>query len=156
MVSPSLFKIFREATSCNTTHTGSSGHSKYLQTESVGVGDAMKFVGQGGLTPKHQSPIERTDPNLGLTDEGAMSKHWSHKFQWLPSNVTFRADGTSQFTSYINNLHPETYPKIYGAIERLIDSVIPAWDQCLREQRDYEIIDPPGRSETRFRAVTKA
>lgn len=81
---------------------------------------------------------------------------WSKNFQWLPSNLFFRDDGTVGFTSYVNNLHPTKYPKIYSALERLIDAVLPAWDQCLKEQHGSEVVCAPGRKTTRFSRVKGA
>jgi hypothetical protein len=45
--------------------------------------------------------------------------------------VAFQDDGSVKFTSYVNNLHPVKYSGIYQAIERLIATALPAWDQCL-------------------------
>ncbi|KAL9562711.1 hypothetical protein ACKAV7_013275 [Fusarium commune] len=36
---------------------------------------------------------------------------------WLPANVGFREDGSADFTSYVNNLHPTKFPEIYRTIE---------------------------------------
>jgi Protein of unknown function (DUF4246) len=76
-------------------------------------------------------------------------EYWSSKYQWLPANLAFQEDGTVKFTSYINNLHPRKYPEIYLTIERLVDTAIPAWDQCLAEYRDYKRIGV-GRQSSRF------
>jgi hypothetical protein len=51
--------------------------------------------------------------------------------------LAFKEDRTVKFTSYINNLHPNKYPEIYRTVERLINTAIPAWDQCLSEYRDH-------------------
>jgi hypothetical protein len=85
-----------------------------------------------------------------MTDGRHRIASWSNKYQWLPANVFFRDDGTVGFTSYINNLHPTKYPEIYTVLERLIDAVLPAWDQCLKEQMEGAAVDVPGRATTRF------
>lgn len=54
-----------------------------------------------------------------------------------------------KLTSYINNLHPRRYPDIYATVEKLIETAIPAWDQCLVEYRLYERYGP-GRKVSRF------
>jgi hypothetical protein len=77
------------------------------------------------------------------------AEYWSSKYQWLPANLAFQEDGTVKFTSYVNNLHPKNYPKIYRTIERLIDTAIPAWDQCLTEYVKYERVGV-GRQASRF------
>ncbi|CVK95957.1 uncharacterized protein FMAN_13879 [Fusarium mangiferae] len=83
--------------------------SPFIQEEVVGVSNALDFMGEG-------KPIG--------------SEYWSDKYQWLPANVRFREDGSAEFTSYVNNLHPTKFPDIYRTIERLVDRVIPAWDHC--------------------------
>jgi hypothetical protein len=80
----------------------------------------------------------------------------SSLYQWLPANVAFRDDGTTEFTSYINNLHPEKYPGIYEAIEHAIDTALPAWDQCLRKNITYNHDIVAGRANSRFELITEA
>ncbi|KAH7153913.1 hypothetical protein DER46DRAFT_627874 [Fusarium sp. MPI-SDFR-AT-0072] len=93
--------------------------SPFIQEEIVGVSNALVFMGQGELV-RGQTPL-------------VLPEYWSDKYQWLPANVGFREDGSADFTSYVNNLHPTKFPEIYRTIERLVDRVIPAWDHCLRE-----------------------
>jgi hypothetical protein len=45
--------------------------------------------------------------------------------------VGFKDDGSVEFTSYINNLHPNKFPDIYRTIETLVEASLPLWDQCL-------------------------
>ncbi|KAJ4315637.1 hypothetical protein N0V94_005834 [Neodidymelliopsis sp. IMI 364377] len=77
------------------------------------------------------------------------SDYWSVNYQWLPSKV-FLQDGTVRFTNYINNLHPTKYPGIYRTIERLIETSLPMWDQCLTLASNLDQLDGPGRTESRF------
>lgn len=56
--------------------------------------------------------------------------------------------GGVRFTSYINNLHPVKYRCIYDTIEKLIESVLPAWDLCLGVQKVDQ--SRRGRHESRF------
>ena len=39
----------------------------------------------------------------------------SEKFQWLPSEVYVTPEGSSTFTSYINNLHPAHFGDLYDS-----------------------------------------
>ena len=39
-----------------------------------------------------------------------------------------------KFSSCINSLHPLKYAGIYRVVEKLIETALPAWDQCLAEQ----------------------
>ena len=91
--------------------------------------NALEFGAQGDPVTAQ----EEADPTYIFTRGSRPSrKLWSNKYQWLPSNVSISEDGWPRLTSYINNLHPHTYPDAYTTIEKLIDRAIPAWDQCLR------------------------
>ncbi|PVH99122.1 hypothetical protein DM02DRAFT_565225 [Periconia macrospinosa] len=108
--------------------------SMVLRDELVGVEDAIEWAGKGELIVNHA--VEKTEEPFHLSnwDIGGLELHpelWSDKYQWLPSNLTFREDGTVKFTSYINNLHPTRHKEIYRTIEKLIDTALPAWEQCL-------------------------
>lgn len=119
-------------------------------------------MGQGAPVSKHDSPDIWHDPaddhkySQNPTSGWIPSELWSTNYQWLPANVAFCDDGTTQFTSYINNLHPQKFPAIYKTIERLIDKAIPAWDQCLRENTDGRDNMVPGRSTSRFYQILEA
>lgn len=112
------------------------GRSKVVREEIVGVEDAIySWAGKGDVIPRQK---------VGSDDV------WSKSFQWLPSNVAFQADGSVKFTSYINNLHPNKYPVIYSTIEKLIETALPAWNQCLLERITYGDFNGPGRKVSRF------
>ncbi|KAL7930104.1 hypothetical protein V8C35DRAFT_324538 [Trichoderma chlorosporum] len=135
--------------------------SRFIMEEQVGTENALDFVGKGETVPE----ITRL-PDYGgrfvnvcwqPENRGTVPPEVrSSLYQWLPANVSFRDDGTAQFTSYINNLHPGKYPAIYRAIEHAIDAAIPAWDQCLKEDLEYKHQITAGRSESRFEAITEA
>jgi hypothetical protein len=100
---------------------------------------------------------ERFSSAYLMGTRGVVPKDYrSSLYQWLPANVTFRDDGTTQFTSYINNLHPEQYPAIYETIEHAIDTALPAWDQCLRKNINYRHEIVAGRSDSRFELISSA
>ncbi|KAJ0121097.1 hypothetical protein J7T55_008258 [Diaporthe amygdali] len=125
------------------------GRSRALNDEVVGVTEAIShWAGKGEIVPKDTTPVperaRRTYNESEIPDS-----YWSSAYQWLPSNVGFREDGSVKFMSYINNLHPEKYPEIYNTVERLIDRALPAWDHCLLETRSFRTCGP-GRRGSRF------
>ena len=109
-------------------------HSRVLRAESVAVSDAIdKWSGKGDFIPEDASE-EAEEYSRQAAPEGTKVPFdfWSTEYQWLPANVAFQEDGSVKFTSYINNLHPNKYPELYSAIEKLIETAaLPAWDQCL-------------------------
>ena len=52
-------------------------------------------------------------------------------YQWLPSDVGFREDGSTSIQSYINNLHPLHHAELYGVLEKAVDKAVPLWNECL-------------------------
>lgn len=137
------------------------GRSHFIQEEEVGVTNALE-PRPGTIVPKCSGPnsyselsgadMFRYGPGSGKPDLGL----WSANYQWLPSNVTFREDGTAKLTSYVNNLNPHQYMEIYKTIEQLIDRAIPAWDQCLSEIVDYGEKNTAGRTWSRFSSIAEA
>ncbi|KAK4103558.1 hypothetical protein N658DRAFT_505238 [Parathielavia hyrcaniae] len=121
------------------------GRSRFLPDEIAGVEDAVdKWAGRGDVIPRR--PEWGEEPARGIprawarpTEEGSTGvggsrihkSYWSTVYQWLPANVKFTSDGGVRFTSYINNLHPTKYPHIYTALEKLVETALPMWDQCL-------------------------
>ncbi len=114
----------------------SIGRSRFIPEEKVGVSDALDYCGQGDVLITTKYDEYGGEPAKLETDVGSRSippGYWSEKYQWLPSNVGFREDGSAQIKSYINGLHPTKYPEIYKAVEDAIDTAIAAWDICLTE-----------------------
>jgi hypothetical protein len=100
------------------------GRTRAFKEECVGVEDAIRvWAGKGEVVPK-----ETPKPPPGRWDS---PDYYSKNYQWLPANAAFRPDGSVKFTSYINNLHPTKYPDIYRTIEKLVETSLPLWDQCL-------------------------
>lgn len=125
LIHPSLYPLVYE-------------RSKGFQEDVVGVENAIiSWAGKGEVIPENGwwGPDESTC--------------WSKTYQWLPSNVAFQQDGKVKFTSYINNLHPNSYPDIYSTIEELVDRVLPAWNQCIWAN-DQNATRIPGRESSRF------
>ncbi|KAM0520740.1 hypothetical protein ACHAPE_003138 [Trichoderma viride] len=136
------------------------GRSKFLDEEQVGIKTALAFIGEGRAVPEIETMPDHGERFLNYYWRGiknAVPKEYrSSLYQWLPANVAFRDDGTTEFTSYINNLHPEKYPGIYEAIEHAIDTALPAWDQCLRKNITYGHDIVAGRTNSRFELITEA
>lgn len=123
------------------------GRSRALKDEVVGISDAIdKWAGKGDVIPK-PPPEKPTRNNVGGYIPPQM---WSEVYQWLPSNVAFQEDGSVRFTSYVNNLHPNKYPEIYSTIEKLIETALPMWDQCLVFAAGYNENKGAGRVQSRF------
>jgi hypothetical protein len=129
------------------------GRSKVLKEEVVGVGDSIEnWAGKGDIIPKdawrYDQENDRNRYNVGSGN--TPPNFWSDTYQWLPANVAFQPDGSVRFTSYINNLHPKKYPDIYSTIEKLVETALPAWDQCLALVTKYKEREAAGRTESRF------
>ncbi|KAF5873308.1 uncharacterized protein Bfra_008589 [Botrytis fragariae] len=129
------------------------GRSRVMKDEVVGVDDAIeKWAGKGEIIPLGGASFKQTSATTkGYQSCGAGRKHyWSNKYQWLPANIAFQEDGTVKFTSYINNIHPIKYPEIYRTIEKLVETTLPLWNQCLALNIDYDKNYGAGRLEPRF------
>jgi hypothetical protein len=127
--------------------------SKVFKEEVVGVKDAIsKWAGKGDVIQGEEKwkPTEDERREYYPGSGKVPLDYWSVKYQWLPSNVAFQDDGTVRFTSYINNLHPERYPDIYRSIEKLVETSLPMWDQCLTSIVGYDEREGAGRTEGRF------
>lgn len=112
----------------------------------MGVADAIdKWSGKGTIIPAPTHPRPTGQYWHGPSIEPTF---WSEVYQWLPANVEFVEGGGVRFTSYINNLHPVKYRCIYDTIEKLIETVLPAWGLCLGEQKVDQ--SRRGRHEPRF------
>ncbi|KAJ2376374.1 hypothetical protein IW150_002027 [Coemansia sp. RSA 2607] len=61
---------------------------------------------------------------------------------WLPTDIYVNNDGSVDFKSYINNLHPGKYPEAYKSIAKVIAKCLPALEQVLTDwkyRRDLRI-----------------
>ncbi|KAF2677947.1 hypothetical protein K458DRAFT_446684 [Lentithecium fluviatile CBS 122367] len=125
------------------------GRSRVVEEELVGVDNAVKkWAGKG--TAIEKIPYNHVGTSYGYGGE-APSYYWSDTYQWLPANVFFQDDGSVKFTSYVNNLHPTKYPGIYHTIEKLIETSLPMWDQCLAFFVDSQFErEGAGRMHSRF------
>ncbi|KAH8593577.1 hypothetical protein B0O99DRAFT_688413 [Bisporella sp. PMI_857] len=66
-------------------------------------------------------------------DHETQLRLWSLRFQWLPCEVKFAPDRDSglSITSYINNLHPTYYKRLYSILEHVMKPAIHMWNDCL-------------------------
>ncbi|KAJ1641912.1 hypothetical protein LPJ64_006185, partial [Coemansia asiatica] len=62
---------------------------------------------------------------LGLIDPG--ERHW------LPTDIYVNDDGSVDFKSYINNIHPEEHADMYKAIAKILSKTIPLLEQALTD-----------------------
>lgn len=128
------------------------GRTRVLKEEVVGVDDAIiKWAGKGSIVPKDDweyDPV-RDQFQYGVGGANVPPQFWSNTYQWLPANVAFQKDGSVKFTSYINNIHPNKYPDVYRTIEKLIQTSLPIWDQCLAINTGFGEKDGAGRTKSR-------
>ncbi|KAL6711466.1 hypothetical protein ACN47E_004400 [Coniothyrium glycines] len=128
------------------------GRTTGFKEECVGVDNAVsQWAGKGSVIPPEsigEGPRNRR--GYGVGSGTVPPEYWSNNYQWLPANVAFREDGRVEFTSYVNNLHPERYGSIYRTIEELIQTSLPLWDQCLALASGYEEKEGAGRLEPRY------
>ncbi|GAM40589.1 hypothetical protein TCE0_039r13055 [Talaromyces pinophilus] len=109
------------------------GKTRVLRDRVIGVDDAVASMGQGEIIPVPEDPgPSRHELSWNIASRSdIMPRPYSSKFQWLPSDVYFRPDGTAYFASYINNIHPTRDKTLYKILEKLLDKIIPMWDMSL-------------------------
>ncbi|KAJ2696946.1 hypothetical protein FB645_006067 [Coemansia sp. IMI 203386] len=52
---------------------------------------------------------------------------------WLPTDIYVNQDGSVDFKSYINNIHPEEHADMYVSISKIISKAIPLLEQVLTD-----------------------
>ncbi|KAJ2222567.1 hypothetical protein IWW45_008570, partial [Coemansia sp. RSA 485] len=52
---------------------------------------------------------------------------------WLPTDIYVNQDGSVEFRSYINNIHPEEHADMYVSISKFISKAIPLLEQVLTD-----------------------
>jgi hypothetical protein len=110
------------------------GRTRVFPEECVNVKDAItRWAGKGTIIPKDDEATapEREHRANKCNSDMVTRSYWSDTYQWLPANVAFQENGHVKFTSYINNLHPNKYADIYKTIEKLVETSLLLWDQCL-------------------------
>ncbi|KAI0116506.1 hypothetical protein GGR51DRAFT_546020 [Nemania sp. FL0031] len=100
------------------------GTSRVLPYGKVPINGCAKFSGNGETDNPPRSSERGTEPRLiGST-------------QWLPSDIAWVQSGGMRITSYINNLHPEDHPDLYGVLEQFVAAAVPLWERCLYRYRN--------------------
>jgi hypothetical protein len=132
--------------------------SRVFEEEVVGVEDAIiNWSGKGTVIPGENTWVLGREDRFRYNVSGEVPPNfWSVKYQWLPANIAFQDDGTVRFTSYINNLHPTKYPQIYRTIEKLVETSLPMWDQCLSAATRQKGREGPGRKKERMPVPSNA
>ncbi|KAJ1838996.1 hypothetical protein LPJ57_010970, partial [Coemansia sp. RSA 486] len=70
------------------------------------------------FVPFNEKYLELTDPTAG---------------HWLPTDIYVNQDGSVDFKSYINNIHPEENADMYTSISKIISKAIPLLEQALTD-----------------------
>ncbi|KAJ1881284.1 hypothetical protein H4R99_001907 [Coemansia sp. RSA 1722] len=90
---------------------------------------SMTEKGKGDDSEKTTTPATNFVPfnekYLELTDPTA--RHW------LPTDIYVNQDGSVDFRSYINNIHPEEHADMYVSISKIISKAIPLFEQALTD-----------------------
>lgn len=60
---------------------------------------------------------------------------FSERFQWLPTDVEVRDDGTAAFVSYVNNVHPERHRELAAVLPELFTRMLPLLENVLTDLR---------------------
>ena len=116
LVHPSLFPL-------------AYGRSKAFTSGHVSLEDCVQCIGKGEIV---QVPDREATPRpLGQCYGEIPKDFWSKDFQWLPCQVDFTDGEEVKITSYINNLHPMKFSKLYSVLERCIAKSIPLWNRTL-------------------------
>lgn len=109
------------------------GRSRILRNRLIGVDEAIDLIGQGEVLKQPEKPgISRKDMSWAIASRADVDvRPFSSRFQWLPTDVGFNADGSCYLASYVNNLHPEAEREVYKMIEETLDEIIPIWNLVL-------------------------
>jgi hypothetical protein len=109
------------------------GKTRILRDRTIGLDDAVASMGQGEIIPVPEDPgPSRQELSWNIASRSdIMPRPYSSRFQWLPSDVYFRPDGSAYFATYINNIHPSRDKTLYKVLEKLLDKIIPMWNMTL-------------------------
>lgn len=97
----------------------------------IGCGTATTFVKPQDTDDESYNYRSNIYDETSLPGQQDNGYSFSEKYQWLPSEVLVRADGTAKFQSYINNLHPEEHAELYGTIEKIFTAFVPLFNKTL-------------------------
>ncbi|KAJ1722451.1 hypothetical protein LPJ53_003135 [Coemansia erecta] len=87
----------------------------------------QRMSGDSSYIPVNEEYLDKLDPEC---------RHW------LPADIHVNDDGSVQFKSYINGLHPGKYPEAYKSIAKVVARCLPALEQVLTDweyRRDLRV-----------------
>ncbi|KAJ1822246.1 hypothetical protein LPJ56_003108, partial [Coemansia sp. RSA 2599] len=92
---------------------------------------SMASKGKGSAESSEQSDtaansfVPFNEVYLGMVDE--------EERHWLPTDIYVNGDGSVDFKSYINNVHPVEHAGVYTAISKILARTIPLLEQVLTD-----------------------
>ncbi|KAJ2232975.1 hypothetical protein IWW45_004549 [Coemansia sp. RSA 485] len=98
-----------------------------MTVEDKGKDSEQSATTAANFVPFNEKYLELTDPT---------ARHW------LPTDIYVNQDGSVDFKSYINNIHPEEHADMYTSISKIISKAIPLLEQVLtdwKHPRDLRI-----------------
>ncbi|KAF2624297.1 hypothetical protein BU25DRAFT_374116 [Macroventuria anomochaeta] len=118
------------------------GRSRILPDSTITLDDCLNSIGKGVTVP---NPLSRGTPlNQDIRSRewyGNPTDLWSHRFQWLPCNVSFPDGDNARIDSYINNLHPKDHTDLYHVIEKIITKAIPFWNVVYQSVPNHGLLE---------------
>ncbi|KAJ1722130.1 hypothetical protein LPJ53_003427 [Coemansia erecta] len=103
--------------------------------------EALQLSSLGSIPGSHEawkSAINELNDRMAGKNDYVPNSHYMRKLNpddrhWLPADIFVADDGSVEFRSYINNLHPIKYPKAYNAIAKVVSRCIPVLEQVLTD-----------------------
>lgn len=101
----------------------------------INLKETLNFIGKGSKIPclsmYSASHFELdSDGNVRIHQEND-KEFFSKKYQWLPADMWIDEKGRAFFRSYINNLHPVHYKKLYTVLEEIFTLFVPMFNKVL-------------------------
>ncbi|KAJ4333478.1 hypothetical protein N0V87_007588 [Didymella glomerata] len=114
------------------------GRSRILSDFTMTLDNSLSSIGKGIVVPV---PVDHPDDE---TNQGrrhpALTSLWSHRFQWLPCNVSFPDGENAHIDSYINNLHPQDHQDLYHVLEKIITKAVPFWNVAYQSVHNHGML----------------
>ncbi|KAF3047778.1 hypothetical protein E8E12_011658 [Didymella heteroderae] len=114
------------------------GRTRILPDSTMTLDDSLSSIGKGVVAP---IPVDHPDDESGRGyGHPAFASLWSHRFQWLPCNVSFPDGENARIDSYINNLHPQDHKDLYRVIEKIITKAVPFWNVAYQSVHSHGML----------------
>ncbi|EPE02845.1 hypothetical protein F503_01586 [Ophiostoma piceae UAMH 11346] len=110
------------------------GLTRALRTGKVPLKNCAEYTGKGDIAGKERKSKKQEQEMISWASPPE-DDEFMDEYQWLPSDIVF-ADSGAKITSYINNLHPDKHPELYGVFEKFVDAAVPLWEECLSSFKD--------------------